>query len=119
MVGALMGMGIPEYEAKRYEGRIKEGGILSPCTVTIPTGPTCQGADEADRRRGYFLDRRSQRRFRKERQTAAEDSHFGRLLVLGADDLISSALPSSSCYSPNKRQHSPCIGPHHVISTVL
>jgi hypothetical protein len=28
IVGALVGMGIPEYEAKRYEGRIKEGGIL-------------------------------------------------------------------------------------------
>lgn len=26
--GALIGMGIPEYEAKRYEGRIKDGGIL-------------------------------------------------------------------------------------------
>jgi hypothetical protein len=23
-----MGMGIPEYEAKRYEGRVKEGNIL-------------------------------------------------------------------------------------------
>jgi len=28
IVGALIVMGIPEYEAKRYEGRIKEGGIL-------------------------------------------------------------------------------------------
>lgn len=28
MVGALVGMGIPEYEAKRYEGRVKSGGIL-------------------------------------------------------------------------------------------
>ena len=28
IVGALIGMGMPEYEAKRYEGRIKEGGIL-------------------------------------------------------------------------------------------
>jgi hypothetical protein len=28
VAGALVGMGIPEYEAKRYEGRIKEGGIL-------------------------------------------------------------------------------------------
>ena len=27
-IGALVGMGIPEYEAKRYEGRVKEGGIL-------------------------------------------------------------------------------------------
>ena len=26
--GALIGMGIPEYEAKRYEGRIRSGGIL-------------------------------------------------------------------------------------------
>src|SRR5881227_3369946 len=28
IAGGLIGMGIPEYEAKRYEGRIKEGGIL-------------------------------------------------------------------------------------------
>src|SRR5438874_3885763 len=27
-IGALVGMGIPEYEAKRYEGRIREGGVL-------------------------------------------------------------------------------------------
>ncbi len=26
--GALVGMGIPEYEAKRYEGRVQKGGIL-------------------------------------------------------------------------------------------
>jgi hypothetical protein len=26
--GALIGLGIPEYEAKRYEGRIKGGGVL-------------------------------------------------------------------------------------------
>lgn len=26
--GALVGMGIPEYETKRYEGRIRSGGIL-------------------------------------------------------------------------------------------
>lgn len=28
IVGALVGLGIPEYEAKRYEGRVKHGGIL-------------------------------------------------------------------------------------------
>jgi hypothetical protein len=28
VTGALIGMGIPEYVAKRYEGRVKEGGIL-------------------------------------------------------------------------------------------
>src|ERR1700733_5353343 len=28
VTGALIGMGIPEYEAKRYEGRVKSGGIL-------------------------------------------------------------------------------------------
>jgi len=26
--GALLGLGIPEYEAKRYQGRIEKGGIL-------------------------------------------------------------------------------------------
>lgn len=28
IIGALAGAGIPEYEAKRYENRLKEGGIL-------------------------------------------------------------------------------------------
>jgi CBS domain-containing protein len=28
MLGGLIGMGIPEYEAKRYEGRLRKGGIL-------------------------------------------------------------------------------------------
>jgi len=28
VAGALIGLGIPEYEAKRYEGRIRKGGIL-------------------------------------------------------------------------------------------
>ncbi len=28
LIGALAGAGIPEYEAKRYEGMIKNGGIL-------------------------------------------------------------------------------------------
>jgi hypothetical protein len=27
-LGALVGLGLPEYEAKRYEGRIRKGGIL-------------------------------------------------------------------------------------------
>ena len=28
LIGALVGMGIPEYEAKRYEGRVRDGGVL-------------------------------------------------------------------------------------------
>ncbi|MEY2409898.1 MAG: hypothetical protein QOF48_2568 [Verrucomicrobiota bacterium] len=28
ITGGLIGMGIPEYEAKRYEGKVREGGIL-------------------------------------------------------------------------------------------
>jgi len=28
VIGGLVGVGIPEYEAKRFEGRIREGGIL-------------------------------------------------------------------------------------------
>lgn len=33
ITGALIGLGIPEYEAKRYEGRIHDGGILLSVTV--------------------------------------------------------------------------------------
>jgi len=28
IVGALVGLGIPEYEARRYEGHLKQGGVL-------------------------------------------------------------------------------------------
>ncbi|MBI1912741.1 MAG: DUF3341 domain-containing protein [Deltaproteobacteria bacterium] len=28
VAGSLIGMGVPEYEAKRYEGRLRRGGIL-------------------------------------------------------------------------------------------
>jgi len=28
LTGTLVGMGMPEFEAKRYEGKIREGGIL-------------------------------------------------------------------------------------------
>jgi outer membrane lipoprotein SlyB len=28
LTGALVGMGIPEYEGKRYEGKVKDGNIL-------------------------------------------------------------------------------------------
>jgi hypothetical protein len=28
IAGALIGLGMPEYEAKRYEGRVRHGGIL-------------------------------------------------------------------------------------------
>src|SRR5512138_2666327 len=28
LAGALVGLGIPEYEARRYEGKVKGGGIL-------------------------------------------------------------------------------------------
>ena len=28
LVGGLAGFGMPEYEAKRYEGRVRQGGVL-------------------------------------------------------------------------------------------
>ena len=39
--GALIGLGIPEYEAKRYEGRLQKGGIL----VSVH----CNTSEEIDR----------------------------------------------------------------------
>lgn len=41
IVGALIGMGIPEYEAKRYEGRLRGGNIL--------LSVHCDTSDEIDR----------------------------------------------------------------------
>ena len=43
--GALIGLGIPEYQAKRYEGRMRNGGILmsvhaddQPLHLTVRSG---------------------------------------------------------------------------------
>lgn len=33
--GALIGMGIPELEAKRYEGRLENGGVLVRSAVVL------------------------------------------------------------------------------------
>jgi hypothetical protein len=45
MVGALVGFGIPEYEAKRYEGHMRDGGIL--LSVHCDTYPAMDAAKDA------------------------------------------------------------------------
>jgi hypothetical protein len=44
VTGALVGMGIPEFEAKRYEGRLKNGGIL--LSVHCDTSEEIKRAEE-------------------------------------------------------------------------
>lgn len=46
IIGALVGMGIPEYEAKRYEGKVREGNIL----ISVHT----DNANERDRAKNIF-----------------------------------------------------------------
>jgi hypothetical protein len=46
ITGALIGMGIPEIEAKRYEGKIKDGNILIAVHTT--------DSDEVDRAKEIF-----------------------------------------------------------------
>src|SRR5687767_957298 len=46
IAGALVGMGIPEYEAKRYEGKIREGNIL----ISVHS----ESSDEAKRAKEIF-----------------------------------------------------------------
>lgn len=46
LTGALVGLGIPEYEAKRYEGKVKEGGIL----ISVHA----ESNDETDSAKGLF-----------------------------------------------------------------
>jgi hypothetical protein len=48
LIGALAGSGVPEYEAKRYEGLIRRGSIL----VSVH----CDNADWAQRARKIFRD---------------------------------------------------------------
>jgi len=42
VIGALAGLGMPEYEAKRYAGRLRSGGIL--LSVHCETGDDCDAA---------------------------------------------------------------------------
>jgi hypothetical protein len=46
LAGALIGMGIPEYEAKRYEGKVKEGNVL----ISVHT----ENSDERTRAKDIF-----------------------------------------------------------------
>jgi rhodanese-related sulfurtransferase len=48
IAGALIGMGIPEIEAKRYEGKIKEGNIL----ISVHT----ESADQVEAAKRIFRD---------------------------------------------------------------
>jgi len=48
IAGALVGMGIPEFEAKRYEGRVKDGNIL----ISVHS----ESGDETDRAKNIFED---------------------------------------------------------------
>jgi hypothetical protein len=50
ITGALIGMGIPEYEAKRYEGQLKDGGIL--LSVHSDTSDATKRAKEILKRTG-------------------------------------------------------------------
>jgi hypothetical protein len=46
IAGALIGLGIPEYEAKRYEGKIKDGNVL----ISVHT----ENRDEISRAKDIF-----------------------------------------------------------------
>ena len=64
IAGALAGLGTPEYEAKRYEGRIRKGGIL----LSV----------HCDDREWLLSSWRSASRFRPMRQAAIERSFWPR-----------------------------------------
>jgi hypothetical protein len=48
VIGALSGAGVPEYEAKRYEGRVKTGGVL--------LSVHCDSSDDVDRAKQILKD---------------------------------------------------------------
>jgi Protein of unknown function (DUF2934) len=72
IAGALVGMGIPEYEAKRYEGKIKGGNVL----ISVHT----ENNDMADRAQTIF------------KQAGAEDiSSAGEVAVRGGTSGMTAA----------------------------
>jgi hypothetical protein len=88
VAGALIGMGIPEFEAKRYEGLVKDGGILLSCH--------CDNAEWVDRSKeilkaegAHDISSSSEAGSNIISGTKAEDPrkhHDGSLLGLGADE---------------------------------
>jgi|SRR5579871_818353 len=84
LAGALVGLGIPEYEAKRYEGRIRKGGLL----LSIH----CDNSDWAKRARS-ILD-----------QTGAEDISSAQE---ARADFASSDRPGLRAVSPSSARVTP------------
>ena len=76
IIGGMVGLGIPEYEAKRYEGRIREGGVL--LSVHCDDSHWVKRAKDVlktDRRTGYrFCDGKGWR-FRQCRQADASRAY--------------------------------------------
>jgi hypothetical protein len=50
LTGALVGYGMPEYEAKRYEGKVRSGNILM--SIHTETGDEVSRAKELFKRAG-------------------------------------------------------------------
>ena len=101
-IGALVGMGMPEYEAKRYEGRVKAGGVL--LSVHCDTSDEISRAKDllkADRRRGHRILGREERQFTWSKQRTRRNS----AIVFGPSSNLRGCgnaapepfLPSESC----------------------
>ena len=67
ITGSLIGLGIPEYEAKRYEGRIKKGGILISVHCDDANWTKSQDDSVGDWRGRRFVHWRGESRFRANR----------------------------------------------------
>jgi hypothetical protein len=55
LTGALIGLGIPEYEAKRYEGKVKDGHPSVHPYRRQQRARSCEEHSRERWRRGYFL----------------------------------------------------------------
>jgi hypothetical protein len=75
LVGAFVGMGVPEYEAKRYEGRVKEGGVL--------LSVHCETSDQISRAKDLLM------------QTGAEDISFANETAVSSHGLKTETADSS------------------------
>jgi Heat induced stress protein YflT len=89
LISELVGMGIPEYEAQRYEGRVKDGGVL--------LSVHCDTSDEISRAKDLL------------EQTGAEDiSSAGERVVSSHDVLTGTVSKMFRIFLKNRLKQHTC-----------
>src|ERR1700719_2313968 len=95
LTGALVGLGIPEYEAKRYEGKVKEGGILI-SVHSDSNDETKQAKDIFKESGAHDISSTGEAHSDSKAEGVSSSSEIGARKVIHNDGLLDSDVPSSN-----------------------